>query len=61
MPVNTSRAVLRSILKEVVLFSLTFRWHAGTTVWKDFYLVSVPALQVVPISKVVLMYKNRRQ
>lgn len=56
MPVNTSRVVLCSILNEVVLFFLTFRWHAGTTVWKNFYLVSVPALQVVSISKVVLSW-----
>lgn len=58
---STSRVVLHSILNGVVLFFLTFRWHAGTTVWKDFYLVSVPVLQVVHISKVVLMFKNKRQ
>lgn len=56
---NSTGMVLPSVLNGVVLFFLAFKWHASTTFLKDFYLVSVPALQVVHISKVVLMFKNK--
>lgn len=65
MLVNTPRMVLHGILNGVILFFLALKWAASTTLLKDFiwlvgwFVCFFPALQIVHIGKVVLMFKNK--
>lgn len=61
MLVNTPRMVLRGILNGVILFFLALKWPASTTLLKlvDLFVCFFPALQIVRVGKVVLMFKNK--